>query len=119
MKDPFQPAGDRSHAQFVAMFLWAIVAVSLPGGCSKAPPSVDQKAVVGDEISLGIYQRFGWELVTSHREDENTTTYLFKRPENFPQSVPQTVAEATAEAKDKVRLADKELSEAEKTDGTK
>ena len=79
---------------------------------------MDQKAVMGDEISLGMYQRFGWALVTSHREDENTTTYLFNRPENFRQSVQQTVAEAAAEAKDKARLADKDLSEVEKTDGT-
>jgi hypothetical protein len=101
------------------MFLWAIAALSLAGGCTKAPPSVDQKAVIGDEISVGMYQRFGWELVTSHREDENTTTYLFERPENFPQGVQQAVAEAAAEAKDKARLADKELSETEKTDGSK
>jgi len=74
---------------------------------------------MGDAISLGIYQRFGWELVSSHREDEFTATYLLKRPENFPQSVPEVVAEASAESKDKTRLADKELSEAEKTDGTK
>ena len=98
------------------MFLSVIVVLS--GGCSKAPPSVDQKAVTGDEISLGVYQRFGWALDTSHREDENTTTYLFHRPENFPQSVQESVAEATAEAKDKTRLADKELLEVEKTDGT-
>ena len=65
-----------------------------------------------------MYERFGWALVTSHREDENTTTYLFSRPENFQQSVRETVAEAAAEAKDKARLADKELSEVEKTDGT-
>ena len=31
----------------------------------------------------------------------------------------EVVAEASAESKDKTRLADKELSEAEKTDGTK
>jgi len=118
MKNPFQPAGDRRHAHVVAMFLLAIAVLALSGGCSKAPPSVDQKAVMGDEISLGMYQRFGWVLVTSHRDDENTTTYLVNRPENFPQSVQQTVAEANAESKDKTRLADKELSEVEKTDGT-
>src|SRR5271167_773410 len=109
MKSPFHPAGDPSRARFAAMFLWAIFALSLAGGCSKAPPSVDQKAVMGDEISVAMYQRFGWELVSGHREDENTTTYLFKRPENFPQSVQQAVAEAGAEAKDRARLADKEL----------
>jgi hypothetical protein len=119
VKVPFQQVGDRRRAHFVAMFLWAIAALSLLGGCSKGPPSVDEKAVMGDEISLGMYQRFGWELVTSHREDENTTAYLFKRPENFPQSVQDIVAEETAETKDKTRLADKELSEAENTDGTK
>jgi len=74
---------------------------------------------MGDAISLGIYERFGWEPVSSHREDENTTTYLLKRPENFAQSVQEVVAEENAEAKDKTRLADKELSEAENTDGTK
>jgi hypothetical protein len=119
MKEHLQPAGDRSHAHFVAIFLWAIVAVSSLGGCSKAAPSVDERAVMGDEISLGMYQRFGWELVSSHREDENTTAYLFKRPENFPQSVQDIVAEQTAETKDRTRLADKELSEAENADGTK
>ena len=119
MKDPFQRLGDRGRAGFTAIFLWAIVALSMLGGCSKAPPSEDQKAVIGDEVSLGMYQRFGWELVTAHREDQDTTTYLFKRPANFPQSVQQAVAEAGAVAKDKARLADKELSEAERTDGTK
>jgi hypothetical protein len=119
MKDPFRAAGNRSHSHFAGIYFWAIVALSLPAGCSKAPQPVDQKAVMGDEISLGIYQRFGWELVTARREDENTTTYLFKRPENFPQSVEQSIAEASAESKDKTRLADKELSDAEKTDGTK
>lgn len=73
---------------------------------------------MGDELSLGMYQRFGWTLLTAQREDENTTTYLFTRPENFRQSVRDTVAEAAAEAKDKARLADKDLSEVEKTDGT-
>jgi hypothetical protein len=119
MKDSFKLAGDRSQGQFAAMLLWAIVALSLPSGCSKAPPPVDEKAVMGDEISLGMYQRFGWELVSSQREDENTTTYLFRRPENFPQTVQQAIAEANAEAKDKTRLADKELLEVERTDGTK
>jgi len=118
MKDPFWLAGDRGHSHLFAIFFAAIVVLTLSGGCSKAPPSVDQRAVTGDEISLGMYQRFGWALVTSHREDENTTTYLFTRPENFQQSVQQTVAEAAAEAKDKARLADKDLSEVEKTDGT-
>lgn len=118
VKNPFQPGGDRRHAHIVAMFLWAIVVLTLSGGCSKAPPPADQKAVMGDGISLGMYQRFGWALVTSQREDENTTTYLFTRPENFRQSAQQTVAEAVAEAKDKTRLADKELLEVEKTDGT-
>jgi len=74
---------------------------------------------MGDEISLAMYQRFGWALVTSHREDETTTTYLFDRPENFQQSVQQTIAEAAAESKDKARLTDKDLSEVEKTDGTR
>jgi hypothetical protein len=101
------------------MFLWAIVALLLVGGCSKAPPSLDEKAVMGDETSAGMYQRFGWKLVSSQREDENTTTYLFSRPENFPQSVQDAIAEANAEAKDKTRLADKELTEVEKTDGSK
>ena len=110
--------GDRGHSHIVAISLAAVVVLAVCGGCSKAPPAVDQKAVAGDEISLGMYQRFGWALVTSHREDENTTTYLFTRPENFQQSVQQTVAEAAAEAKDKARLADKDLSEVEKTDGT-
>jgi hypothetical protein len=118
MKNRVQPAVDRSHSHLDAISLLAIAVLALCGGCSKAPPSVDQKAVMGDEISLGIYQRFGWVLVTSHRNDENTTTYLVNRPENFPQSVQQTVAEANAESKDKARLADKELSEVEKTDGT-
>jgi hypothetical protein len=119
MKDRIQRAGDRRHTRCVAMLLLGIVVLSLAGGCSKAPPSVDERAVSGDEISLGIYQRFGWELVTSQREDEITTTYLFKRPENFRQSVEQAIAEAGAEEKDKARLADKELSEVEKTDGGK
>lgn len=80
---------------------------------------MDQKGIMGDEKSLAIYQRFGWQLLSSHRDDENTVTYLFQRPVNFQQSVQDTVAEATAEAKDRTRLADKDLTEAEKTDGTK
>ncbi len=119
MIDPFQPGADRSHARRAAMRLLAVAALSLAGGCSKAPPAMDQKAVTGDEISVAMYERFGWGLVSSQREDENTTIYLFKRPENFPESVQQAVAEASAEVKDKNRLADKELSEVEKTDGTK
>jgi hypothetical protein len=118
MKNPFRLGGDRGHSRVVAIFLAVIVVLTWCGGCSKAPPSVDQKAVMGDEITLGMYQRFGWALVTSHREDENTTAYVFNRPENFQQSVRETVAEAAAEAKDKARLADKDLSEVEKTDGT-
>lgn len=90
----------------------------MAGGCSKGPPA-DQKAVTGDAISVALYERFGWQLVSSQREDENTTTYLFTRPENFPESVQESVAEASAGVKDKNRLADKELSEVEKTDGTK
>jgi hypothetical protein len=117
--DFFWQAGNRRFARPTVMSLCAAVAAASLGGCSKAPPSVDQKAVMGDEISLGVYQRFGWELVSSQRDDENTTTYLLKRPENYPQSVQQSVEEAAAETKDKTRLANKDLTEVEKTDGSK
>ena len=101
------------------MCLLVIVALSFAGGCSKAPPLMDQKVVMGDEISLGMYQRYGWVLVSTQRDDETTTTYLLQRPENFQQSVQEALAEAGAESKDKTRLADKELLEVEKTDGSK
>ena len=74
---------------------------------------------MGDEISLAMYERFGWELVSAQRDDENTTTYLLKRAENYPQSVQESVQEAAAETKDKTRLANKDLTEVEKTDGSK
>jgi hypothetical protein len=78
---------------------------------------MDQRAVTGDAISVGMYERFGWKLVSTQHEDETTTIYVFERPENFDQSVQDVIAEAAAASKDKARLADKELSEVEKTDG--
>ncbi len=100
-----------------ALPLLAVAVLSLSSGCSKAPPPMDEKAVAGDAISAAMYQHYGWRLVSAEREDENTTTYLFTRPENYAQSVQDAIAEAGAAAKDNARLADKELSEIEKTDG--
>jgi hypothetical protein len=117
MKAPFHPAEDRRTARGVAMSLLAIATLSLSSGCSKAPPPMDQKVVAGDAISVAICQHYGWHLVSTQRLDETSTTYLFTRPENYAQSVQDAIAEAGANAKDKARLADKELSEIEKTDG--
>jgi hypothetical protein len=117
MKAPFQPAGDRGPSRAVAMSLVVIATLLLSNGCSKAPPPMDQKVVAGDAISAAMCQHYGWILVSAQRLDENSTTYLFTRPENYAQSVQDAIAEASANAKDKARLADKELSEIEKTDG--
>jgi hypothetical protein len=117
MKGLLLLAGERGCVRFIAMLLSAMVVLSLTGGCSKAPPVMDQKAVAGDDISVAMYRHYGWQLVSTTREDEISTIYLFQRPENFQQSVQDAIAEAGAEAKDKARLADKELSEVEKTDG--
>ncbi len=78
---------------------------------------MDQKAVTGDEISVAMYERFGWGLVSSPVRQLKYDNLPFQLPDNFPESVQQAVAEASAEVKDKNRLADKELSQVEKTDG--
>jgi hypothetical protein len=117
MKSLFQPAGGRGRARFGAVVLSGIAAFSFAAGCSKAPPAVDQRVVMGDAITAGMCERFGWKLISSQPEDETTTMYVFERPENFQQSVQVSIAEASAESKDKARLSDKELSEVEKTDG--
>jgi hypothetical protein len=86
-----------------------VAAALILAGCSKPAEKWDYKEVEGDQTTLELYGRYGWELVSSAPDPgkPNWTKYTLKRV----QGTDDQADEGLAETKDQGRVFEAQMKE--------